>query len=212
MVRKLLRPFFSGGRSRERKDRRLMFFTGIRGKGAFLNGNPIKVSSKDELVNCLLATETGTKRDKSTVDATTNRINSLFYKFFTGIRGKGAFLNGNPIKVSSKDELVNCLLATETGTKRDKSTVDATTNRINSLLYKVRSVRMSGSCALNLCGIACGRIDGGPWYYLSSFPCCLSIFILEKISGKEFNISITRIALSNPLIKDSFTEAFQQSG
>jgi fructose-1,6-bisphosphatase/inositol monophosphatase family enzyme len=30
---------------------------------------------------------------------------------------------------------------------------------------------MSGSCALNLCGIACGRIDlfyetgyGGPWY------------------------------------------------
>lgn len=36
---------------------------------------------------------------------------------------------------------------------------------------QVRSLRMSGSCALNLCGIACGRLDlfyelgfGGPWY------------------------------------------------
>lgn len=38
---------------------------------------------------------------------------------------------------------------------------------------------MSGSCALNLCGIACGRLDlfyelgfGGPWYactFLSTF-------------------------------------------
>jgi len=83
----------------------------------------------------------------------------------------------------------------QAGTKRDKATVDGTTNRINSLLFKVyiwaqflhikifvyanyisvccfqvRSIRMSGSCAMNLCGIACGRLDimyelgyGGPW-------------------------------------------------
>ncbi|KAJ0743120.1 putative L-galactose 1-phosphate phosphatase [Helianthus annuus] len=54
--------------------------------------------------------------------------------------------------VSSHSELVKCLLTTEAGTKRDKATLDATTNRINSLLYKVRSIRMSGSCALGLCG------------------------------------------------------------
>lgn len=37
-------------------------------------------------------------------------------------------------------------------------------------LGQVRSLRMSGSCALDLCGIACGRLDlfylvgfGGPW-------------------------------------------------
>lgn len=85
------------------------------------------------------------------------------------------------------------------GTQRDKSTLDASTNRINWLLSKVkynhatkdielnthalvsvlnirytfdqvRSIRMSGSCALDLCEIACGRLDlfylvgfGGPW-------------------------------------------------
>ncbi|XP_059663377.1 inositol-phosphate phosphatase-like isoform X2 [Cornus florida] len=96
--------------------------------------------------------------------------NPIMDELFTGIHGKGAFLNGTPIKVSSQSELVKSLLVTEAGTKRDKSTVDAITNRINSLLFKVRSLRMSGSCALDLCGIACGRVDlfylfgfGGPW-------------------------------------------------
>ncbi|KAG0497143.1 hypothetical protein HPP92_001834 [Vanilla planifolia] len=85
--------------------------------------------------------------------------NPIIGELFTGVRGQGAFLNGKPIHASSQTELLKSLLATEVGTARDKSTVDATTNRINSLLYKVRSLRMDGSCALNLCGVACGRLD-----------------------------------------------------
>lgn len=62
--------------------------------------------------------------------------NPIIGELFTGIRGQGAFLNGSPIKASQQSELVKSLLATEVGTVRDKSTVDATTNRINSLLFK----------------------------------------------------------------------------
>ncbi|GMH30269.1 hypothetical protein Nepgr_032112 [Nepenthes gracilis] len=145
--------------------------------------------------------------------------NPIMDELFTGIRGKGAYLNGNPIKVSSKDELVKSLLATEVGTKRDKETVDATTNRINSLLFKVRSIRMGGSCALNLCGIACGRLDltyelgyGGPWDVTAG------VVIVEEAGGvvydpcgEEFDITVSRIAASNPILKDAFVEAFQQS-
>ncbi|KAG8385837.1 hypothetical protein BUALT_Bualt03G0086700 [Buddleja alternifolia] len=36
-------------------------------------------------------------------------------ELFTAIRGKGAFLNGKPIKASSQNELVKSLLATEMG-------------------------------------------------------------------------------------------------
>ncbi|KAJ0838996.1 putative L-galactose 1-phosphate phosphatase [Helianthus annuus] len=50
-------------------------------------------------------------------------------ELFTATDGNGAFLNGNPIKVSFHSELVKCLLTTEAGTKRDKATLDATTNR-----------------------------------------------------------------------------------
>ncbi|PKI74015.1 hypothetical protein CRG98_005632 [Punica granatum] len=143
--------------------------------------------------------------------------NPIMNELFTGIRGKGAFLNGNPIKVSSQSELVKSLLAAEVGIKRDKLTVDLTTGRINSLLFKVRSLRMSGSCALNLCGIACGRIDlfyehgfGGPWDVAGG-----ALIVQEAgglvydPSGKDFDITSQRVAASNPLLKDAFLEKRQ---
>lgn len=143
--------------------------------------------------------------------------NPIIDELFTAIRGKGAFLNGTPIKVSSQSELVKSLLVTEVGTKRDQSTVDATTDRINSLLFKVRSLRMSGSCALNLCGIACGRNDlfyelgfGGPWDVAGG------AVIVEEAgglvydpSGKAFDITSQRVAASNPNLKDAFVEALK---
>ncbi|KAG8365352.1 hypothetical protein BUALT_Bualt18G0095800 [Buddleja alternifolia] len=145
--------------------------------------------------------------------------NPIMDELFTAIRGKGAFLNGKSIKTSSQTELVNSLLATGTGTKRDKSTVDATTNKINSLLFKVRSLRMIGSSALGLCGIACGRLDlfyslgfGGPWDVAAA-----AVIVNEAgglvfdPSGKDFDITSQRIAASNPRIKDAFIEALQQS-
>lgn len=144
--------------------------------------------------------------------------NPIINELFTGIRGKGAFLNGNPIKVSSQTELISSLLATEAGTKRDKETVDASTNRINSLLFKVRSLRMSGSCALNLCGIACGRLDvffelgfGGPWDVAGG-----AVIVREAggvvfdPSGADFDITSQRVAASNPFLKDALVDALRQ--
>ncbi|KAF3451838.1 hypothetical protein FNV43_RR07934 [Rhamnella rubrinervis] len=145
--------------------------------------------------------------------------NPIIDELFTGVIGKGAFLNGNPIKVSSQNVLVKSLLATEAGTKRDKLTLDSTTNRLNSFLYKVRSLRMSGSCALNLCGIACGRLDifyelgfGGPWDVAAG-----AVIVKEAgglvfdPSGKDFDITSQRVAASNPQLKDAFIEALLQS-
>ncbi|KAL6520489.1 vacuolar transporter chaperone [Orobanche hederae] len=145
--------------------------------------------------------------------------NPIMDELFTAVCGKGAHLNGRPIKASSETELVKSLLATEAGIKRDKSTLDATTSRINSFLFKVRSLRMSGSCALNLCGIAAGRIDlfyelgfGGPWDVAAG-----ALIVTEAgglvfdPSGKDFDITSQRVAASNTYLKDVFIEAFQQS-
>lgn len=145
--------------------------------------------------------------------------NPIMAELFTAIQGKGAFLNGNPIKVSSQTELVKSLLATEAGTTRDQGTLDATTNRINYLLSKVRSIRMSGSCALNLCGIACGRLDlfyelgfGGPWDIAGGVVIVREAGgIVYDPSGKDLDITLQRIAASNPSLKDAFVEALKLS-
>ncbi|KAH7290868.1 hypothetical protein KP509_30G067000 [Ceratopteris richardii] len=145
--------------------------------------------------------------------------NPILNELFTAVKNGGAFLNGSPIRVSSQEHLGSALLASEVGVKRDKLTVDATTDRLNSFLYKVRSLRMSGSCALNLCGIACGRLDifyelgyGGPW------DVAAGVVIVQEAgghifapSGEEFDLTKQRIAASNGLLKDSFVQALKET-
>ncbi|ERN18286.1 hypothetical protein AMTRI_Chr10g230120 [Amborella trichopoda] len=145
--------------------------------------------------------------------------NPILNELFTAIKGQGAFLNDLPIKASSQTELVKSLLATEVGTKRDQSNVDATTNRIKSLLFKVRSLRMSGSCALNLCGVARGRLDmcyeigfGGPWDVAAG-----AVIVAEAggcvfdPSGNEFDIMSQRVAASNAHVRDAFISALREA-
>ncbi|OIW00085.1 hypothetical protein TanjilG_26422 [Lupinus angustifolius] len=145
--------------------------------------------------------------------------NPIINELFTGIRGKGAFLNGNSIKVSSKSDLISSLLVTEAGTKRDQLSVDACTKRINNLLLKVRSLRMTGSCALNLCGIACGRLDvmfelgfGGPWDVAGG-----AVIVREAGGvifdpfGADFDITSQRVAASNPLLKDALLDVLREA-
>ncbi|CAM8985978.1 unnamed protein product [Rhodiola kirilowii] len=150
--------------------------------------------------------------------------NPIMEELFTGVRGKGAFLNGSPIKVSSQNDLITSLLAAEDVPNHEKSALDAATNRINSLLFKVilevimvRSLRMVGSCALDLCNVACGRIDlfylvgfGGPWDVAGG-----AVIVTEAgglvfdPSGKDFNITAQRVAASNHQLKDKFVEALK---
>ncbi|GBG65125.1 hypothetical protein CBR_g49488 [Chara braunii] len=142
--------------------------------------------------------------------------NPILNEIFTAVRGGGAYLNGKRIHVSTQDRLEKALLATEVGTKRDRDTVDETTNRINALLFKVRSLRLSGSCACNLAGVACGRLDmfyeigfGGPW------DVAAGALLVEEAGGKvfdpnggPFDLMSRRVAASNALLEAEFSNTF----
>jgi len=143
--------------------------------------------------------------------------NPILGELFTAIRGRGSFLNASPIRSSSQSEMIKALLATGFGTKRDKPTVDANTDRLKGLLFKVRSVRMTGSCALNLCGVASGRLDlfyslgyGGIW------DVAAGVLIVQEAggcvfdpSGDDFNITSRRVAATNAHLKEAFLDALR---
>jgi fructose-1,6-bisphosphatase/inositol monophosphatase family enzyme len=76
------------------------------------------------------------------------------------VRGGGAFLNGSPIQASDTAQLSKALVATELGTRRDAAFLDAAFDRIRRLGAATRSLRCTGSCALNLCSVAMGRRVG----------------------------------------------------
>ncbi len=76
---------------------------------------------------------------------------------FTATRGGGAFLNGERIQVSGTSSLENSLVAT--GFPHGWEGIDRLARRLGAVRSRCRDIRRSGSCAFDLCWVACGRID-----------------------------------------------------
>ncbi len=80
-------------------------------------------------------------------------------EMFSAERGKGAWLNGRPLKVAQADELVKSLLVTG-------FPYDTWTSKRNNFDYFAKlgkltqGVRRLGSAALDLCYVGAGRFDG----------------------------------------------------
>ncbi|KAL2621618.1 hypothetical protein R1flu_001823 [Riccia fluitans] len=141
--------------------------------------------------------------------------NPILEEVFSATRGRGACINKQRMEPSEQKELHRALLATETDTAGDVSSVDAATKRLNALLFRVRSLRMSGSCAMSLCGVACGRLDvfydmsfQGPW------DVAAGALIVEEAgghvfdpSGKPFDIFSHRVCATNSYLKSAVVEA-----
>ncbi len=86
-------------------------------------------------------------------------LNPLSGELFSAQSGKGATLNGRPIRVSTTDRVSGALLAT--GFPYDVTPCfDTVTGRLGRCLKAARGVRRLGSAALDLCFVACGRFDG----------------------------------------------------
>jgi myo-inositol-1(or 4)-monophosphatase len=80
-------------------------------------------------------------------------------ELFSAAKGQGAHLNGQRIKVSTTESLIQSLLAT--GFPYDRCTSEKNNlNYFNELLLASQEVRRDGSAALDLCSVAAGRFDG----------------------------------------------------
>lgn len=77
---------------------------------------------------------------------------------FRASRGGGAFRNGQAIHVSEQGALGHALIGTGFGYDADKRRHQA--QRLVSVIPHVRDIRRGGSAALDLCSVACGRLDG----------------------------------------------------
>lgn len=83
-----------------------------------------------------------------------------FYRqeLFSGMVGKGAWLNGLVIKPSGINEKSNAILATGFPTYLDLNDENLGEFMMNVRRYK--KIRMFGTAALSLCYLASGRVDG----------------------------------------------------
>ena len=77
---------------------------------------------------------------------------------FTAARGKGAWLNGDAIATSGATDLAEALVGTGFGYLASRRALQAAV--LPHLLPEVRDIRRNGVASLDLCWVACGRLDG----------------------------------------------------
>jgi len=81
----------------------------------------------------------------------------LHNEVFTAVRGFGAHRNGHPISVSSETRMAHALVATGFSYEPDRRRRQATV--LTELLPQIRDIRRMGAASVDLCSVACGRVD-----------------------------------------------------
>jgi len=102
---------------------------------------------------------------------------------YTAIRGKGAFLNGQRLRISSTSQLKDALLAT--GFVAEKQDVIQEQIRIFSdVVHKCRGLRRAGAAALDLALVARGVFDGFWERNLQPWDSAAGMLLVEEAGGK----------------------------
>lgn len=103
-------------------------------------------------------------------------------ELYTAIRGKGAFFNGKPIRVSGKTELKHSVLGTGFPYDKDVHPVNNAGN-VSRILPYIRGLRRMGSAAYDLCCVAGGFLDAYWELGLKEWDICAGILIVEEAGG-----------------------------
>lgn len=104
-------------------------------------------------------------------------------EFFLAEKGKGATLNEKPIRVSNKTETIKSCLVTGfpyTYINEPNGPIEV----FERFVRKGVSVRRLGSAAIDLCWVACGRLDGFFEQKLEPWDSAAGYLIVEEAGGK----------------------------
>jgi myo-inositol-1(or 4)-monophosphatase len=91
--------------------------------------------------------------------------NPFLDELFYAVKGEGAFLNSKRIRVKDVTALNACVIGTGFPHKKEKEDVKNITKQLAAILPEIRDIRRMGSAALDMCWVACGRLQG---YYEGS--------------------------------------------
>ena len=129
---------------------------------------------------------------------------------FYAWKGSKAYLDGKEIAVSAIDRFENTLTAVGLS-HASKDTIDGLLQSMGILLHETSGIRRIGSAAIDLCYVACGRVDGFFQKNLSPWDVAAGALIVERAGGKVTDFSGgndyvfgREIIASNPLVYNDY--------
>ena len=136
---------------------------------------------------------------------------------FTAIKGEGAFLNGNRIRVSDNGELKDSLLATGFP-YHNFAEMQAYIDVLTHFMQNTRGLRRMGSAAIDLAYTACGRFDAFFELNLSPWDIAAGILLVTEaggrvstFNGKESVVFENQILASSTQLYPNMTKVLQSS-
>jgi len=127
---------------------------------------------------------------------------------FTARRGGGAHLNGEKIQTSGVTQLSQAVVAASFASK-----VRFPSPEIDQFVAAVQScqgVRRTGSAALNLCYVACGRFDAFWALSTKAWDIAAGVVIVEEAGGAVTQLDGAPLRLEQPHPITSATAALQR--
>ena len=139
--------------------------------------------------------------------------NPFLEECFYAKKGEGAFLNGEPIKVSSEKELENALLVTSFPGGCKRIGLKKCTLLFEVLNEKTRGVRRFGAASLDLAYVACGKFDAFWEPFLKPWDTAAGILLVTEAGGvvsdyfgNPYNPFKDTLVASNPFIHEKLIE------
>lgn len=111
-------------------------------------------------------------------------LNQLFY----AQKGKGSFLNDIPIRVSPARHLIESVLSTGFACLR-AGKIPNNLKFFNDIAPCIRDIRRYGSAAIDLCYVACGKVDGFWEMELNLYDIAAGTLIVTEAGGTVCDFS-----------------------
>ncbi len=133
-------------------------------------------------------------------------------ELFVAEKGKGAYVKGKLMNVSSENKLIDSLIAS--GFPADhKHALPINLAGIQALSSKVRNIRVAGSAALHLAYVAAGRLSGFWEIGLNSWDMAAGSLLIQEAGGivtdtegKPYSLAVRNVMASNGNIHQELQE------
>ncbi|WP_438431347.1 inositol monophosphatase family protein [Gorillibacterium sp. sgz500922] len=138
-------------------------------------------------------------------------------ELFVAEKGKGAYLRGKPIHVSSEAALAESLLAT--GFPTDPvAALPVNMRGLTAVLPRVRNIRNGGSAALHLAYIAAGRLSGFWEINLNAWDLAAGSLLVQEAGGRvtdttgqEYHLGVRNIVATSGGIHGELIDVLKQA-
>jgi myo-inositol-1(or 4)-monophosphatase len=135
---------------------------------------------------------------------------------FSAYKGGGAFLNNQPVKVSENKTLKESLIATGFpiyNFERQENYMHV----LRELMQGTHGVRRIGAAAVDLCYVACGRVDAFYEYNLNAWDVAAGALIIKEaggtiadFKGEQNWLYGKEMIATNKLLEKEFTDLIQK--